>query len=209
MFAFLLFVLHYIKGDFFESARKLKVNMFTMGRRYLRENACCSLQAVREGIQQTYPKFKDMNVDVAVNCEDAEIDDDFRNHWGANWKHMMRLAASQGGKDVLGTVKIEITKAKKEGRTSINIVIVSENGQRRSVGMAGLLSHCLGNDHDCEVTPVVHMSDNSPSWQQLCRNCEDCDVGAARAGPKRQSAYKIALDDYTKARETTPDQAYA
>ena len=150
-----------------------------------------------------------MNVDVAMNCEVDEIDDDFRTHWGANWKHMMRLAASQGGKVVLGTVKIEITKAKKEGRTSINIVIVSENGQRRSVGMAGLLSHCLVNYHDCEVTPVVHMSDNSSSWQQLCRNCEDCDVGAAWAGPKRQRAYNIALDDYTKAHETTPDQAYA
>ena len=150
-----------------------------------------------------------MNVDVAVNCEDAEIDDDFRNHWGANWKHMMRLAASQGGKDVLGTVKIEITKAKKEGRTNINIVIVSENGQRRSVGIAGLLSHCLVTYHDCEVTPVVHMSDNSSSWQQLCRNCEDCDVRAAWAGPKRQRAYNIALDGYTKAHETTPDQAYA
>ena len=144
-----------------------------------------------------------MNVDYAHRCDEAEIDGELRDHWGENWKHMRSLAASAGGQDMLWTSKIEVTKAKKEGRTNIDMVIVSEDGKHRSVGMADLLRHCLINCQKCEVPPVVHMS--ADSWQGLCKNCEDCD--AARAGQGRACAYRDAREYYAKGHETTPYQA--
>ena len=145
-----------------------------------------------------------MNVDFPMRCDEAEIDGALRDHWGENWERMRSLATSAGGQAMLWNAKFDVCQAAIQGRTQINMVIVSEDGKHRSVGMADLLRHCLINCQKCEVPPVVHMS--TDSWQGLCKNCEDCD--AARAGQGRACAYRDAREYYAKGQETTPNHAY-
>ena len=176
--------------------------MFTVGRRFLNAKAPAPCkQVVQDGIRATYEQWKDMNVDYAHRCDEAEIDGELPDHWGGHWKHMKYLAASASGQAMLRNAKIDVCQAEIQGRTKINKVIVSEGGKHRSVGMADLLRHCLINCQKCEVPPVVHMSIDS--WQGLCKNCEDCD--AARAGQGRACVYRDAREYYAK---TTPNHAY-
>ena len=180
--------------------------MFTVGSCVLKTKEGRPLtQAVQEGIQESYPSYNSLDVDGAVRCDTAEIDDEMVDHWGEHWKHLKVLAASQGGKEMLSFSKYYVKKAESNDKPIINMVIVSDNGKHRSVGMADLLRHCLINFHDWEVPHVVHLGEES--WQTLCRTCEHCD--GERAGPWRAPAYSIALDHYANADEVVPWQARA
>ena len=62
-----------------------------------------------------------MDVDVAVRCDTAEIDDEMDHHWGEHWMHLKVLAASQGGKEILSVSKYYVKKAESNGKPIINI----------------------------------------------------------------------------------------
>ena len=122
--------------------------MFTVGSCVLKTKEGRPLtQAVQEWIQESYPQYKCLDVDGAVRCDTAEIDDEMVDHWGEHWKHLKVLAASQGGKEMLCVSKYYVKKAESNGKPIINMVIVSDNGKHRSVGMADLLRHCLIHSH--------------------------------------------------------------
>ena len=146
-------------------------------------------------------------MDGAVRCDTAEIDDEMVGHWGEHWKHLKVLAASQGGKEMLSVSKYSVKKVESNGKPIINMVIVSDNGKHRSVGMADLLRHCLIHSHDWDVPKVIHLAELSGSWDTLCSACADCE--AHKAGPRRALAYKMALDHYETAAEVIPWQARA
>ena len=182
--------------------------MFTVGSCVLKTKKGRPLtQAVQEGIQESDPQFNSLDVDVAVRCDTAEIDDEMVDHWGERWKHLKVLAASQGGKEMLSISKYYVGKAERNGKPIINMVIVSDNGKHRSVGMADLLRHCLIHFHDWDVPNVVHLAEESGSWETLCSACPNCE--AWEAGPRRAPAYRMALDHYENADEVVPWQARA